>query len=283
MEKKIAMLSSSVLLFATACTAETVDAFKQSAVDFGSHFMAGLNNSLNASLNRANLTSLNEQQQSIGVKPTLRVSSAQANEYNNATNAYNKSVVQGAVLGAVIGGVGCKFLADTNDTQTALCTAVGGVLGGLAGNEVDKKNKGLIADRESVVKEIAAAENNRSAARRVLAATEANIADLEKQVAALEIKRTNGRISEQQYQANMIEARKISIEMANGVSKVKNDIEQQKRAFANLKKQASSAQDINVKATAPDIQKSIDADDRLLKEETVETANKVNEFSQSFG
>lgn len=286
MKTTLTAASAMALVFTSACATNgplpTIQ-IPQSITNAFNDIVGALNSTLNQTLSDGRRNELVQKQAALGVQSKLEMSSENSTQYASATNHYETTVAQGAVLGAVIGGVGCKFLADANDTQTTLCAAAGGVLGGLAGNEVATKNKELIADREKVLAEIEQAEKNREVAREVLAATESNIAYLEGEVEELEKKREAGTISEQQYEADIIEARLMAIDLANGVSKVKNDIEQQQKAFKDLKTQAAGADDINVKATVPQISESIAADEALLSSETTNTANRVTEFEQQFG
>lgn len=228
-------------------------------------------------LKGTSMASLSQEQQNLPA-PSLSLGTANQQEYEAATNYYNETVAQGVVLGGVIAGAGCAFLANTNDTETALCVAGGALLGGLAGNQIAKRNQELIADRESVLAELEQAEKNREAAKRVLKVTNDSIELLKQEIADLEAKKAAGTITEQQYRSDLIEAKKISVQLANGLAKVESDLEQQRKVFVDLESQVETAEDVNVRATKPQVTAEREQTESLIEIEIADATSRIDEI-----
>lgn len=215
--------------------------------------------------------------------PTLRVDPVAQRQYQSADGAYTKTVVQGAVFGAIIGGVACKYVAKANDTETALCALAVGGIGAAIGNNIAKKNQELIKSRAKVDEALAEAKATRESAAQLLAATDKNVASLQSQVVALKAQRAKNQISQAQYESNMIAARQQAKSLNDSVSKVNDSLTKQRDAIADLEKQASSASNADVKKSVPAIHAQVEAHDGFLKTETAKSVARVKELETAIG
>lgn len=206
-----------------------------------------------------------------------------SNSYASSSQAYANTTVQGVALGAVIGGVGCKYLASANDTQTGLCAAAGGLAGLAFANLVNSEARELTDDRAKLEAELQQAENNRAAAQVLVNETQDNIVYLESVVAGYKNDLAQNKISQQQYEANIIEARQIAIAMTADLDKVKSDVEAQKKLFTTVQKNSAKSEETKNQDLIPAIEKSINADDEFLNTEVKLATQRVVDFEKDLG
>ena len=226
----------------------------------------------------------NQPQRQVQLPPaTLRMDPTDQRRYDAANAAYEKTVVQGAVLGGVLGAVICKVAADADEKVLLACGVGGAVLGGVLGDKVGKKSKELIQDREKVDSALADAKANRASAQELLDATNKNIAYLESQVKSYNTKYQAGTISHAQYQSEMQAARGHLDTLNEGVEKVNDQMKKQKKLFEKIEKHAGKSEDPDIIAVSGDITKEKEATIGFLEGETAVTASKITTVEGMLG
>ncbi len=282
MRKIIASLTLGVSVFATGC-ATTMEQLQE--FELPTQFPSVFTDSFNKMFDQQNQAALSARKQELASSgiyaDTTKVKLS--NSYASSSQAYTKTTVQGVALGAVIGGVGCKYLASTNDTQTGLCAAAGGLAGLAFANLVNSEARELTDDRAKLEAELQQAENNRAAAQVLVNETQDNIVYLESVVAGYKNDLAQNKISQQQYEANIIEARQIAIAMTADLDKVKSDVEAQKKLFATVQKNSAKGEEPKNQDLIPAIEKSINADDEFLNTEVKLATQRVVDFEKDLG
>jgi uncharacterized protein YcfJ len=214
--------------------------------------------------------------------PTLRMGSTEQKQYDSANAYYGKTIVQGAAIGGLFGGIGCA-IAGADEKVTALCAVGGGVIGGLLGREIAKKSKELIQDREKVDQSLVDARANRAAAMKLLAATEINIAYLEDQIIAYNAKFNAGTISQAQHRSEMTEAKRQLDDLNEGVETVKEQMDGQRKLFEKMEKRAKKSENPDVIAAGPAITKEKEDTESFIETEPVRVSARITVVQDQIG
>lgn len=186
------------------------------------------------------------------VQPTITWAPEQRANFESAQRSY-AGAIQGLAIGAILGALVCRQLFEGNMERTACTVAMAAVGGGL-GRSVDRRNQRLVQDRDQVVASLEEAERARQANTELLAATNVEIASLERRISDSEQQLRRNRINSAQHEANLAAARSDFAVIARGLETVEGAVQQQTRAYEDLNTRAGNAEDPAVRETQPGIQ-----------------------------
>ncbi|PHS34938.1 MAG: hypothetical protein COA91_13845 [Robiginitomaculum sp.] len=115
---------------------------------------------------------------------------------------YEKTIIQGAAIGALIGG-GAALIAGGGKEEATIAAGVGGAIGGFIGKETAKKSAGISMKRKSIKKALKKAEKHRTRALVSVENTRKNNIYIKERISIMRERFLRGGINKQEAQADL--------------------------------------------------------------------------------
>jgi uncharacterized protein YcfJ len=185
----------------------------------------------------AQVNSLQDQALSlIGGSPAPENLSPAQRRMREQSAAFNKTIWQGALTGAAIGGIG-TWLAGGDKKDIVIGTAVGGVAGALAGAYVAQKQKEYAAKEDVLNSMISDARTKNQEAQQLISAMQEVIAEDKRKIAALKTKRQQQAVTEKELQQELAVVKDDRRVMQESISDAQKQVEVFRGAKAEYEKQ----------------------------------------------
>lgn len=200
---------------------------------------------------------------------------SQYNQKREATNEAfetNRAMLQGAAIGAVVGG-GAAALAGADGEVVGLAAMAGGAAGAWVGNKLDNRTKEIVANRDAANEELARLATLTQNASADLGDVTELIEFLEQENALLRQKIAQGRVSETEAAADRAVIEAATKELKVDIKNRKDNFKQLNVSYNRAIKAVSTAEDADVVALTPRFEDDLGTLELKEKDfELVETA-----------
>jgi hypothetical protein len=150
--------------------------------------------------------------------------------------AFNKTIWQGALAGAALGGIS-TWLAGGDKKDIAVGTAVGGVAGALAGAYIAQKQKEFAAKEDILDSMIVDAQTKNQEAQQLIIAMQEVIEEDKRKIATLKTKRSQQAITEKELQQELAAVKDDRRVMQQSISEAEEQLEVFQGAKVEYEKQ----------------------------------------------
>jgi len=169
--------------------------------------------------------------------------------YNKKYKNYEKTIAQGAGLGALVGGVAGYALGGSEEA-VAIGAGVGALAGGALGKQIADRSDNITKNRKRLEKALKESEKFRAKNLEMLEATKMQIVELETRIKDLESAYYSGDISKAELKGKLASVKETETTLVANLSKDIDRLTLREGVMAEAANKARSSEDAEVQALA---------------------------------
>jgi len=225
-----------------ACTALLVAFAPAANAQFG---LGDLVDSAKKEMNKA--TKPQDARQS--VSPLSEAGENYQRKYKN----YEKTVLQGAGIGALVGGAAGYALGGSEEA-VAIGAGVGAIAGGAVGKQIAEESDGIVKSRKKLDKQLKKSKKYREKTLEMLDVTQQTIVELENEIQILQNAYLTGEIAASELTERLTVVEGLGSDLKNGLAKDVQRIEIKETIMKEAAVKAAASPEADIQERVPAVQ-----------------------------